>query len=115
MTATLVYSNIEDSNIEDSNIEVVTKAVNVNRISNRMNNTEEQSTASLPYIMSDESGGGYVDDSLSNRVRTEGQKTCYSSLSIDKSWSNLCTAVVESHNRNPCPSVYKTELMIESG
>ena len=110
MTAALVYSNIDDSNIE-----FVTKAVDVSRISNRMNNTEEQSTASLPYIMSDKSGGGYVDDSFSNRVRTEGQKTCYSSLSIDKSWLNLCMALIESFTQNPCPSVFKNQLMIESG
>ena len=103
MTATLVYSNIKD----------VTKAFDINCISNRMNNTEEQSTASLLYESVE--SGGYVDDSFSNRVRTEGHNTCYSSLSINKSWSNLCTVIVESLTRNPCLSVYKTDLMLESG
>jgi len=109
MTFALDYSNIED----------VTEAVEFNRISNRMNNTdEEQSTASLLYESDD--SGGYGDDSFSNRVRTEGN-ICYFPLPINKIWSNVCLARVDDYSinlcltRKSCPTVYKNDLLLESG
>ena len=108
MTFTLDYSNIED----------VTEAVEINRIFNRMNNTEEQSTVSLLYESDD--SGGYGDDSFSNRVRAEGN-IFYSPLSVSKSWLNIFPARVEDNSikvcltRKPCPTVYKNDLLLESG
>ena len=108
MTFALDYSNIED----------VTEAVEFNRISNRMNNTDEQSTVSLLYESDD--SGGYGDDSFSNRVRAKGN-IFYSPLSVSKSWSNVCPARVEDNSiklcltRKPCPTVYKNDFLLESG
>ena len=89
MTFTLDYSNIED----------VTEAVEINRIFNQMNNTEEQSTASLLYESND--SGGYGDDSFSNRVHVEGN-ILYSPLSVSKSWLNVCPARVEDNSIKLC-------------